>query len=55
MLLNKIIKDIDSSNDMGWYSDDDISSLESMEDYKERQSQLRAAGKVAKYLHEHKG
>lgn len=54
MLLNKIIKDIDSSNDMGWYSDDDISSLDSMEDYKDRQSQLRAAGKVAKYLHEHK-
>ena len=54
MLLNKIIKEIDSANDNGWYSDDDISSLETMDDYKERQSQLRAANKVAKYLHEHK-
>ena len=54
MLLNKIIKEIDSANDNGWYSDDDISSLDTMDEYREKQSQLRAANKVAKYLHEHK-
>ena len=36
MLLNKIIKDIDSANDNGWYSDDDISSLETMDEYREK-------------------